>query len=135
MEVLQRPFFIICVVLFGLHQLLQWGLKIPIPIADAYLDNILLMPIVLTLWLAEKRILFKKAKGYELSPLEIIMATIYILLITEWIFPLMTTHFTTDAWDVFFTAIGSLLYYFWLLFLPKQPGSLRHRNQNVSKPF
>ena len=112
MEVLRRPLFIVSIILFSLHQLLQWGLKINIPIADAYLDNLLLMPIVLTLWLAEKQILFKKPKTYELSISEIVIATVYMLLLTEWLFPLWTARFTTDFWDVLFTAIGSLLYYF-----------------------
>ena len=112
MEVLRRPLFIISIILFSLHQFLQWGLKINIPIADAYLDNLLLMPIVLTLWLAEKRILFKKPKTTELSISEIVIATAYMLLITEWLFPLWTARITTDFWDVLYTAIGSLLYYF-----------------------
>lgn len=111
MEVLRRPLFLISVTLFAIHQVLQGLLKIKIPFADAYVDNILLMPIVLTLWLAEKRVLFKKEKGHALSPTEIIMVTLYMLLITEWIFPLLTTRFTTDAWDVVFTAAGSLFYY------------------------
>ena len=77
MEVLRRPLFIVSIILFSLHQLLQWGLKINIPIADAYLDNLLLMPIVLTFWLAEKRILFNKPKTYELSISEIVISLFF----------------------------------------------------------
>lgn len=112
MEVLRRPLFLICAGLFALHQALQWFFKIHLPFADAYLDNILAMPIVLTLWLAEKQLLFKKERTYELSLAEIVTATIYILLITEWLFPLLSSRFTADGWDILFTALGSLLYYF-----------------------
>ena len=112
MEVLRRPLFLICVGLFLIHQALQWLVKINLPFADAYLDNLLVMPIVLTLWLAEKQVLIKKAIAYQLSLAEIVAATFYILLITECIFPMLSSRFTADGWDILFTALGSLVYYY-----------------------
>lgn len=112
MNVLLRPLFILCSALFVLHQLTQWGMNTHIPWADAYLDNLVAMPVVLHLWLAEQRLLFKKGENFELPASRIIVATAYILLITELIFPLLSSRFTADAWDVLYTAAGALLYYF-----------------------
>lgn len=110
MAELKRPLFITCSFIFLLHQILQKAFEVSIPLADAYLDNFLLMPIVLTLWLAEKQLLHKKP-DYKLSLFEIWMATIYLLVVTEVLFPLFSNRFTADAWDVAITAMGSLLYY------------------------
>lgn len=124
MKVLYRPFFIICMILFALHQLLQWGLKIHLPLADAYLDNLLVMPIVLHLWLAERRSLFRSGNRYELSIEQIIAATVYILLITEWLFPLLTSRFTGDLWDIAFTVAGAAIFYW-----------ASRRNESANQPM
>ena len=107
----KTPLFGASSILFLLHQLLQWGLKINIPVADAYLDNLLVMPILLTLWLAEKIWLFKAPHHYQLTLLEVIMATVYVLLVTEWLFPLISSRFTFDAWDIPITIAGSVIYF------------------------
>lgn len=113
-QVLKSPFFLICCVLFLLHQLLQYGLQIYIPLADSYLDNLLAMPIMLTLLLAERRWLFRKGPHYHLSLLEILLTTLYISLISEFLFPKLSTRFTFDVLDFFFFFAGAGLY---LLFI------------------
>lgn len=107
----KTPLFASSCLLFLLHQLLQWGFKINIPFADAYLDNLLAMPMLLTLWLAEKLWLFKAPPHYGLTLLEVIMATVYFLLVTEWLFPLLSSRFTFDAWDIPITMAGSVIYF------------------------
>jgi membrane protein YdbS with pleckstrin-like domain len=87
MSVLRSPVFIICLVLFIIHQVLQKVYGQHYPLIDNYLDNLLAMPVILTLFLAERIVLFKKEKNYRLPPADIIIATGYIILITEIIFP------------------------------------------------
>lgn len=112
MNVLKSPVFIICCLLFALHQLLQKGLHISLPLIDNYLDNLLAMPIILTFLLVERRILFRRGKGYRLSAMDVVMATVYIVVIAEVIFPLFSDNFVTDWRDVIFYALGSLIYWF-----------------------
>ncbi len=110
MKPLKSPVFIICSVLFLIHQVMQKVLDIHFPMIDYYLDNLLAMPIILTLLLVERRILFRR-KTYRLSVLEIVMATLLIILVAEIVFPLLSRDFTTDWWDVVFYVLGSLIFY------------------------
>lgn len=112
MKVLKSPVFIICCVLFVLHQLLQKGLEISLPFIDSYLDNLLAMPIILTFLLVERRILFRRGKGYRLSAMDVVLATIYIVVIAEVVFPLLSDNFVTDWRDVIFYSLGSLIFWF-----------------------
>ncbi|MFP4090495.1 MAG: hypothetical protein ACLFUB_20975 [Cyclobacteriaceae bacterium] len=89
---------------------MQKVLDIHFPMIDYYLDNLLAMPIILTLLLVERRILFRR-KTYRLSVLEIVMATLLIILVAEIVFPLLSRDFTTDWWDVVFYVLGSLIFY------------------------
>ncbi|MGB3587011.1 MAG: hypothetical protein WBA23_10750 [Tunicatimonas sp.] len=120
MKVLTSPAFIICALLFIIHQVLQKGLDITFPLADRYLDNLLTMPIVLSLLLVERQYLFKRGDAYRLSALQVIVATVFIMLISEVIFPLLSEEFTTDWWDVVFLGLGSLLFYTTINTIPKK---------------
>lgn len=111
MKVLTSPVFIICALLFVVHQVLQKGLDITFPLVDRYLDNLLTMPIILSLLLVERQYLFKRGKAYRLSALDVAIATVFIALISEILFPLLSQKFTTDWWDVVFLALGSLIFY------------------------
>jgi predicted membrane channel-forming protein YqfA (hemolysin III family) len=71
------------------------------------------MPIILTLLLAEKKYIFKQ-KHQKLSLLFIILATLYVAAITEWLFPLLSDRFTSDPVDLLFYSLGSAFYYFFM---------------------
>lgn len=109
-NILQNPVFLICCLLFMLHQVIQKILTFPILLADAYLDNFLSTPIILTLMLVERRWLFNDNK-YRFTVSEVVIATIVILLITELVFPYISTRFTGDGYDIIFCGAGSLLFY------------------------
>lgn len=111
MHTLRSPLFIFCVLLFVLHQLLQKVLQLNISWVDSYIDNILAMPIILSLWQVEKILLFRKGAAYKLSLLEIGVATIYFSLITEILFPLFSEDFKGDRMDVVAYLIGSTVFY------------------------
>ncbi len=112
MSVLRSPLFIICLVLFIIHQVLQKVYGQHYPLIDNYLDNLLAMPVILSLFLAERIALFKKGKNYRLPPTDIIIATLYIILITEIFFPLLSNKYSADWADVIFYCLGSVLFYF-----------------------
>lgn len=97
--------------MFVLHQVLQKIFHVNFFWVDSYIDNLVAMPIILSLWQLEKIWLFRKGSNYKLSALEIGVATIYISLISEVIFPLFSKDFTGDIVDVIMYFIGSALFY------------------------
>ena len=111
MKVLKSPVFIICTVVFIIHQLVQKVLDIHFLLFDRYLDNLLAMPIILTLLMIERRYLLGRKRTFSLSVLEIIIATTFIVLVAEIAFPLLSRDFTTDWWDLLFYALGSFIFY------------------------
>jgi hypothetical protein len=110
MIILKSPVFIACCLLFVLHQILQKAAGIAMPLFDAYLDPFLAMPIMLTLLVVERRLLFGRGKQYRLSTLEAIIATIFIVLIAELAFPALSSRFTADWWDVVAFSLGTVLF-------------------------
>lgn len=111
MKVISSPIFIASSILFLVHQIMQKGLDIHFTPIDRYLDNLLAMPIILTLLMIERRYLLGRKHDYSLSFLEILIATLVIMLIAEILFPLWSNDFTTDWWDIVFYALGSLIFY------------------------
>lgn len=120
MKILKSPVFIICALLFVIHQVLQKWLDINFPLVDNYFDNLLAMPIILSLLLVERQYLFKKGKTYRLSGLDVVIATIFIIVISEIVFPLLSEKFTTDWWDVVCFIAGSLLFYTTINTIPEK---------------
>lgn len=103
--------FITCCIVFLAHQVTQRVLHIPIPFADNYIDNFLATPILLTLLLVERRALFKYGHEYTLSVPEVALATAFIAVAGEVVFPYFSKDFTADWLDVLFYAMGSVLFY------------------------
>lgn len=110
MSTLKSPVFITCCLLFIGHQILQKGFGVSLPFIDPYLDSLLAMPIILTLLLWERRVLFKKGSQHRLSILEVVVATLFIAMVSELIFPMLSSKFTSDWWDLLFYMCGSILF-------------------------
>ena len=108
---LYAPVFITCCVLFLAHQITQRVLHISIPFADNYLDNFLATPILLTLLLVERRTLFRYGHHYALTLAEVCLATAFIAVVGEVLFPYLSDEFTSDWIDVLFYALGSVLFF------------------------
>jgi predicted neutral ceramidase superfamily lipid hydrolase len=122
MSILKSPVFIVCCVLFVLHQLLQKGLQISLGYIDAYLDTFLAMPIVLTLLVAERRVLFKRGDNYRLTLPDVVIATFFIAVVSELVFSAFSDRFTPDWLDVICYVLGSILFYFFI-----NPGRTQER--------
>lgn len=111
MKLLYSPVFVSCVVLFVAHQVTQKLLGISIPLADSYLDNLVTPPILLTLVVVERRILFKRGPAYNLDRMETAMGVVLISLVSEVLFPYLSADFTSDLLDVVFYIFGGILFY------------------------
>ncbi len=116
MEILARPGWYVAFVLFVLHQLAQYGLGWDIPYLDGYLDPTLCLPIMLGLWLAERRWMFGVGR---LSGLEVVVAGAALAVISEEGFPRWQPDFVRDWWDYLAYAVGGL--WFWVWVNPKTP--------------
>ena len=112
MPLFLSPFFIACCTLFVLHQVLQLAFGIYIPLVHAYLDNLLSMPIILTLLVAERRYLFKRGVHYQFSFAEVVIATVYVSVVSEFLLPLLSNRFVYDPVDFVFYFLGTSLYLF-----------------------
>ncbi len=112
MKLLLHPLFICCALAFIIHQVLQKILGVEWRLADLYLDSLLAMPIILTLWLVERRILFKKGADYTLSVQQVTIATLYIFIVSNILFPIFSARFTRDWIDGLFYMAGSALFYY-----------------------
>jgi hypothetical protein len=106
------PLYLSAALIFLLHQWLQKGMGIAIPLADQYLDPLLCMPLLLGVWQWEKQWLF----GHRISATEIWVLTLILALLFELVFPWLTPKFTADWWDALLYFAGTTLF---LLFRPK----------------
>lgn len=106
-----QPWFVITLCIAALHQLLQKVGQFSVPLLDHYLDPLLLMPILLHLILWEKRIVFRKGNSYTLPLPNIIVITVFVSVIAEYVFPLWNNQFIADIIDVVCYAMGAIIFF------------------------
>jgi hypothetical protein len=123
MSELKSPLFLLSIALFVLHQVLQLCLRIHTPLIDDYLDNLLAMPIILTLFHIECKYLFKRGADFQLPLSWIWTATIYVCIVSEIFFPALSSRFTFEWLDLIFFFAGAALY----VWAEKTRSSLEHR--------
>lgn len=107
------------IAIVSLHQVLQKLIGIKIPIIDSYLDAALFMPICLTLFRWERRLL-KKDPKYNFSSLAVCVIVTLLSIVTELIFPKFQPLFIGDIWDV---ALYFVTSYIWFLCVTYQPNA------------
>lgn len=108
--VLGRPAWWLCLVAVLLHQFLQYGLGWRLGWLDHYLDPFLFLPVLLGLWLAERRWLL--GVPYRLSLLETVVAGSVLALVAEELLPRWEPRFVRDGWDYVAYAAGGVYFYF-----------------------
>ncbi len=108
-NVIKTPWFYSALILFIVHQILQWGLRISIPFADNYLDPFLFLPIVLGAYLQERR-LFLKNESFTLDNFQLIGISIILCVVVEVVFPLINTEYTFDLFDFVAYGLGGLYF-------------------------
>lgn len=97
-NVIKSPWYYYALVLFIIHQLLQLGFQINIPFLDNYLDPFLFIPIVLGLYLQERRLILKN-DGFTFDKFKLIVLSLLLCIIVEVIFPLINPGYTFDLYD------------------------------------
>jgi hypothetical protein len=109
MSVLRNPWWLLAVVAFLLHQLAQRVFELAGGPLDSYLDPFLATPILLGLWLLERRLIFRQRR---LTALEVGVATLILAVIFEEVFPTLKEGFRQDVVDYAFYALGGVYFYF-----------------------
>ena len=105
------PLFTLIGLFLG-HQLVEKGLDIHFFLLDAYLDDILCIPLFFYLWNWEKAFLLG-VPHYKIARAESAIITILLALLFEFLFPVWSSHFTYDVLDFFAYGLGYFLY--WIL--------------------
>jgi hypothetical protein len=111
--------FTFCIFIFSLHFILERCFGFHHLFFDNYLDPFLMMPVVLTLYLWEKPLLQKS--GISLNPTEILLITLVVAVVAEFIFPKINSKCVCDFWDILGYSFGSCAYWIGSKYSPKQP--------------
>lgn len=99
----------ILVLLFGIHKLLEylnwshWFMR-------SYLDDLLVLPIILPFTLSLLRLIFRNEKLLLGLPL-IITAIIMFTIVFELILPFYSSEYTRDYFDLLFYSLGGVMYW------------------------
>ena len=81
---------------------------------DNYLDDVLLLPIVLGIALFIQRKYISKNPSFSLHKAVVIASWAYFCIVFELIIPRFTKNFTADWLDCVAYAIGALYFYIWM---------------------
>jgi len=120
MEVLKNKVWIACTALLVLHQIFQKIVKWNWSFIDNYADPFLGIPILLGVLLQERKYILSRYfkdqynENYQLSVLEIIVATIFFTILFEEGFPRWSASFTKDYWDYLAYGSGSFVFYYFI---------------------
>lgn len=113
MGLLLKPWFVLMVSVAIGHQLTQKVFHISLPWADSYLDPLLLMPILCQLVLWERRVLFRKGPSYTLEWWRVALVCVFVSVLAEVVFPMVSSKFTADPYDIVCYGLGAFT--FWTL--------------------
>lgn len=108
---LKHPVFLICLVLAVANQLLEKVFGVFVPMVHSYLDDLLCMPIVLTLGLAAYRIVIP---SYRLKPMHMISVLVLYSAYFEYYLPQVSNTATSDAWDILMYVIGLTVFSYFI---------------------
>lgn len=113
MKSLLQPYFIIITCMAATVYLFQiTAVPIP-PLVNNYLNDLLCLPIVLTICLVIARII-KQEKSLTLSNFEIFSLFMLYSILFEIIFPRYYPRYTADFWDVILYGFGVICFrIFW----------------------
>lgn len=104
------PLFCFLLVLYVVHLVLKFG-QVPVPVFFShYFADLLCMPLLLSSAGLFMRWL-KAEEGVYLSAAMILVATLYVSLVFEYVLPLLFQRYTADVWDVGVYGIGGGLFY------------------------
>ncbi|QNF33173.1 magnesium citrate secondary transporter [Adhaeribacter swui] len=111
MQILRNPIFLISAGIFWITYTLEYFKIFTWPFVHYYLDDVLAMPVILTLTVAVQRQWIYRNSQYVLSKTQVIFAVVYLSIWFEGVLPALSDKYTRDAWDVVAYVAGSCLFY------------------------
>ncbi|MGB1204073.1 MAG: hypothetical protein ACPG5B_00435 [Chitinophagales bacterium] len=106
--------FLVAISLFLLNQIAEKCFQIFIPFWHAYGDDLLCMPVVLSIALYIQRRFTFRNPNYIFSKTQIIVAVAYYALAFEYLLPAYHSAYTADKFDIIAYSLGAFLFYFYL---------------------
>jgi hypothetical protein len=111
----RRPLFVGAVLLFGAQQFGRHVLGVPLPaLLQAYLGDVISMPIILTLALVAQRHLVAKLRTFVFPDSWLLLAWAYVSVWFEVLLPHFSNQAVADPLDVVAYAVGTLAFRHWL---------------------
>lgn len=108
---LSNPVFLLCVTLAAANQVLEKVFGVFIPVIHSYLDDVLCLPIVLTLGLAVYRCF---RPNYELSAWHMWPVLVVYSVYFEWYLPQTSSVYTSDGIDVLMYLVGLTVFSYFI---------------------
>ena len=111
MRLLRNLAFIVPASLFWLTYTLEYFKIFTWPFVHYYLDDLLAIPVILTLVVAVQRQWVYRNPQYVLSKFQVIFAVVYISIWFEGIMPAFSGKYTRDFWDMLAYILGAWFFY------------------------
>ena len=104
------PLLFLLLALYVVHLVLKFG-RVPVPpFFSHYFADLLCMPLLLSSAGLFMRWL-RAEEGLYLSWAMILVATLYVSLVFEYVLPLLFERYTADVWDVVMYGVGGGLFF------------------------
>ncbi len=100
--------------LFLIHQITEKIFDFHIAFFDSFLDPFLSIPIILGIHLTERRLIFERNINFKLPLFEVLVITIFLSLVFEFIFPKYFEGFYSDPLDFVSYGLGTLFFWFFM---------------------
>lgn len=110
MKLIRTYFYLIIAILVWFIHLIILNQKINIHFFDNYLDDVLLIPIILGFALIIQRKVILKNENFEFNKSTIFICWLYFSIAFELIIPKFTSNFTSDWYDLLAYAVGALYF-------------------------
>ncbi len=111
MQILRNPVFLSTAGIFWITYTLEYFKVFTLPIVHYYLDDLLAMPVILTLVVAVQRQWVYRNPQYVLSKTQVIFAVVYISVWFEGVLPALSGKYTRDFWDMLAYILGAWFFY------------------------
>ncbi|MGV3504782.1 MAG: hypothetical protein ACO1O1_13825 [Adhaeribacter sp.] len=77
-----------------------------------YLNDVLCLPVALTVALSLQQLLFPATARRRLHPAQVVFAFLYFSVFFEGLLPAFSSQYTRDAWDLAAYAAGGFIFYY-----------------------
>jgi len=120
MNIVKNPFFWLFTILFMVNQILE-KMGLFLPGISSYLDDLLCLPLGLSLILFVQRTFTPQKEHYRMPLWQIIFGWLVFSWWFEFHLPEISTKYTKDLWDIVAYAAGGGLFHLLINRLPERP--------------